>query len=1052
MKGMRFKSLLVCAFILLISGAPIAVGDWNVGDDYKMHWPQLPDLNPTGMDVDMTLWAENLADDFLCTQTGLITDIHIWASFADDCLPPGGPDSLPFVLKIYSNMPFGPSEPFMCLWTRTFGPYQYAVENVHDGPEGWYDPETGSYQEANHSQAYQYNFYIEDDPFIQMEGTVYWLVVYNSYTPDCPIGWKTTSPELSWNNNAVSGNSCFGWAPLMYPQGHEYEGQSINLAFVITGEEEPALRLDFGDAPDHWYQTTFEYNGARHIIPYVRPGIYLGNGVDADPDGQPNATASGDDLDGNDDDDGVVFLDPLYQGNPVTVEVTASVDGFLDAWIDFNYDLFFGYGDQIFDAQPLDAGLNSLSFPVPDTATPNIYTFARFRFSTAGGLSPTGQALDGEVEDYSVRIEPEPIEPNEPNVPTLSGDFDFGDAPEGALAYPDSCIVGAFPTCKNIGPAGWIQHAVDGNDSGAYFGPGVDFESEGNAGQCPMFNPNNYDQDECFEDGDSGLLRPTAFTIQGDVGSEEVVPCLAWHKIAPLGMTCRTALWGLNVDIDVVNNSGAIRYVNVLMDFDRDGRWFNFIMCPDGMALEHVLVNFPVPAGYAGPLSGLNPPDFLIGPCSGYIWTRFSITEEPVSVPKSGWNGEGMFEDGETEDYLFLVQSAPAEEPNDCSWNEGDDHKMHWPQLPDVNSSSITILDLGEHYVMDDFLCCQTGPITDIHFWCAFAGGCLPPCGPESPTLELSIFSSDSAGQKGNNVWVGTRGGASQTKGNNVWVGTRGGASQAKGTDSWEWTYGGTNDVTIYQYNICIEDNPPIQQEGQVYWLAVREVNRPSDATYQLGWVTTSPDLSWNGSAVFESPDGGSTPLTYPQGHPYAGQGLDMAFVITGGALDFGDAPAPYPTTLEDNGACHMIVPGIYMGNGVDAEPDGQPEATAKGDDWDEDGDDEDGAFIRANLTPGQTAPVEVTVSVDGFLDAWVDFNGDGSWAEEGDQIFNAQPLSAGFNSLTFEVPTTATWGITAIGRFRFSTVGGLSFTGLAPNGEVEDGRRKIKDRPEPGK
>src|SRR5437773_613144 len=41
-------------------------------------------------------------------------------------------------------------------------------------------------------------------------------------------------------------------------------------------------------------------------------------------------------------------------------------------------------------------------------------------------------------------------------------------------------------------------------------------------------------------------------------------------------------------------------------------------------------------------------------------------------------------------------------------------------------------------------------------------------------------------------------------------------------------------------------------------------------------------------------------------------------------ALDFGDAPAPYPTLLSANGARHQIVQGIFLGDGVTAEPDGQ--------------------------------------------------------------------------------------------------------------------------------
>jgi len=55
-------------------------------------------------------------------------------------------------------------------------------------------------------------------------------------------------------------------------------------------------------------------------------------------------------------------------------------------------------------------------------------TFARFRISQQGGLTPRGFAPDGEVEDYEVLIEPPPEQ------------FDWGDAPDGDF------VPGGYPT------------------------------------------------------------------------------------------------------------------------------------------------------------------------------------------------------------------------------------------------------------------------------------------------------------------------------------------------------------------------------------------------------------------------------------------------------------------------------------------------------------------------------------------------------------------------------------------------------------------------------
>jgi|GEM_PF-3026310 len=158
--------------------------------------------------------------------------------------------------------------------------------------------------------------------------------------------------------------------------------------------------------------------------------------------------------------------------------------------------------------------------------------------------------------------------------------------------------------------------------------------------------------------------------------------------------------------------------------------------------------------------------------------------------------------------------------------------------------------------------------------------------------------------------------------------------------------------------------------------------------------------------------------------------------------LDYGDAPDPtYPTYSGNDGARHTIVgaSAFYLGAGVDCETNGQPNATATGDDDNGEFDDEDGVtFLNYPLEKGVTANIIVNASGPGKLDAWVDFNGDGDWADAGEQIFTSESLAAGDNALSFNVPSSAPVG-TTFTRFRFSSEGGLSFNGSAEDGEVED-------------
>ncbi|MCA9200002.1 MAG: right-handed parallel beta-helix repeat-containing protein, partial [Planctomycetales bacterium] len=174
-------------------------------------------------------------------------------------------------------------------------------------------------------------------------------------------------------------------------------------------------------------------------------------------------------------------------------------------------------------------------------------------------------------------------------------------------------------------------------------------------------------------------------------------------------------------------------------------------------------------------------------------------------------------------------------------------------------------------------------------------------------------------------------------------------------------------------------------------------------------------------------------------------------------SMDYADAPAPYPTLLDVDGPRHLI-PGPntpILGQRVDLDADGQPDSQARGDDLADgndlssdatpaDTDDEDGVIFNSPFVPGESASVTVMVTLpvgvmdEALLDAWFDFNADGDWLDVGEQVVVSRVVVQGENSLTINVPTNATKG-TTFTRFRLSSQGGLSPTGLAADGEVED-------------
>lgn len=156
-------------------------------------------------------------------------------------------------------------------------------------------------------------------------------------------------------------------------------------------------------------------------------------------------------------------------------------------------------------------------------------------------------------------------------------------------------------------------------------------------------------------------------------------------------------------------------------------------------------------------------------------------------------------------------------------------------------------------------------------------------------------------------------------------------------------------------------------------------------------------------------------------------------------ALDFGDAPdAPYPTLLANDGARHAVVPGIYLGAWIDSEPDGQPDASATGDDLANLA-DEDGVAFLNNWVAGQVATVQVVAATSGIVSAWVDFDLNGSWGDFGENVLAGMPVVAGTNVMVVNVPASSSNGST-FARFRFTTLPvAMTYTGLVANGEVED-------------
>lgn len=212
---------------------------------------------------------------------------------------------------------------------------------------------------------------------------------------------------------------------------------------------------------------------------------------------------------------------------------------------------------------------------------------------------------------------------------------------------------------------------------------------------------------------------------------------------------------------------------------------------------------------------------------------------------------------------------------------------------------------------------------------------------------------------------------------------------------------------------------------------------------------TTPPAIDAAGTLTFASaPNTNGTATIQVVAHDNGGTangGFDLSLPLSftlevDPTQDYGDAPISYGTLAASNGARHAVVPGgPLLGNLEDIDANGQPTPLANGDDA-TNAADEDGVTFLSGLQIGLNASIQVNAPLGGKLDAFIDFNGDGDFADAGEKIFSSLTLPAGVSDHDFAVPIGAA-ASTTYARFRISTFGGLNYYGAAIDGEVEDYR-----------
>ncbi|QDU56689.1 FG-GAP-like repeat-containing protein [Aeoliella mucimassa] len=779
-------------------------------------------------------------------------------------------------------------------------------------------------------------------------------------------------------------------------EGYRLQGE-VTAEWTVISEE---LGGEYGDAP-LMYPTLAGDNGAAHSQGGP-DSPRLGASLDLDSDGHPSPTADGDGAD----DDGVTF-DSIRVGqltNSVTVNVQNG-SGFVDAWVDWNGDGHWGSLDQILDSQPVVVGDNEFTFPVPLTAKSGT-TYARFRVSSTGGLGVTGVAADGEVEDYQVEIRP-PAE--------TTGVFDSNTK----IAELTNSSLPSVMQTVDLDTDGDLD-IIGTNHSGYLWW----FEHTGEADFIPhelSLEGSSIELADLDRDGDIDLVTTYNSTV-------------AWLE--------NDGLASFTIHRLTTSLSGAI--AAAIVDLNGDGRLDIAATGTYGDILWFENLGYgEFSQSVVGDVGGTtNPqPKDLVATDVDLDGKDDLVLTGSTTFADTFWfrnNGDGTFSER-----LLNSYKARALAVSDFNGDGLDDLL-----LSSTGELRILLADGDSNYtslVLDDTNNARQSLVVvdfdgdgDIDVAEAFNNSSQP----------LVWYQNDGFSNFTRRVIATPSTNVSSIVAGDIDANGTIDLVAASRYPYGLWSY--TQPLTI-GYELV---SPALVEEGSeplIVRLSVSSaVNHPLSIPFQITGTATADDYVVQGADRW---DGVLGVVTIPAGSSYVdlmlqpfADSLDEVAetVVIGTAIgailnstaiaDYGDAPIPYPVGPLVNGPAHIAV-GPMLGVTRSIDTYGSHTAAAAGDSGD------DGVVFDIVQVGNLISTVTVTVSnapAGARLDAWIDFNGDGSWSGLQEQIFTSHPVVEGENVLLFETPAWALSGATHA-RFRLSSEGGLGVAGAAADGEVED-------------
>ncbi len=821
----------------------------------------------------------------------------------------------------------------------------------------------------------------------------------------------------------------------------EVEDYIVNLTAPTT---------DFGD-----------FSGFGDASQGANPALRMGATLDTEFASTRNATATGDDITGSDDEDGVV-LPAMIAGQTVVIPVTVTnitgAFGYLNVWFDFNGNgLLTDSGEHIATNLTVVTGTTNgvvnLTVVVPATAVTGTPVGLRFRYSAPSGLGPTGaNPLAGEIEDYAVTIA----------APTTDfGDYaGFADASSirnsnlrigtttdteflptrNAVATGDDVIGsddedGVTLPSMTTGELVTIPVLVTNNSgSTAYLNAWIDYNNNGlltDSGEQVATNV-------AVNTGTSNATRNISFTVSP-----------AALTGTNLGVRFRLTSTSSPGPVGASGNGEVEDYIVSLLSPTTDFGDFNRFGSASNAVNSNLRLGTQLDAEFAATTNAMATGDDITGSNDeDGVTLPPMIAGQTLSIPAVVTNLTGanaylnMWMDFNNDGLLTGAGEQVASNVTVGTGNNGITANLNvtvpatavtgTPVGIRVRLTSVTnpgstgaLASIGE---VEDYILTISPPTTDFGDYSGFVDA--------SSTVNSSI----KLGALTDTEYISTRN-ATAT------------GDDTTGSDDEDaavipaMTAGAPATVSVMVTNtsgapaylngwIDFNNNGILTDSGEQIGTNVLIATGTSLSTRDISF--TVPATAVTGMNLGMRLRLTSTSSPGATGASGNGEVEDYGVSISMPPLDYGDHSALAPASSTANTS-------LRLGALVDTEFVPTENAVASGDDI-TGKDDEDGVTINT-MTAGAPASIVVTATnataAPAYLNAWIDYDNNGSLSDSGEQLATNVTVDSGTNGgefpLNFTVPANAVTGANLALRFRITSTLNPGVGGNSGIGEVED-------------